>query len=552
VDLVVLVTHLGLDVDQRMIASTTGIDVVLGGHNHIVLQPPKRVADCNQHSETTADGKEKHFILQDPPDAGEQATCSTNADCASNQACFGTQGAKDIGNGACGCRHDADCGSNSYCEGSPDHGASAYSNAPVCKVKRYCTPRDVVLAHSGAFAKFVGRVDLVVSNDKADLPSTYDPTDGFEVINHNFELFPVTENTPEDPIVSQLLEPYAQGLDSLANLDLLVGYALDASKRNAMGGGDSPLGNLIATAMWLRLGIQTDFSLTNTTGIRADLVRGPVTVEQMFNIFPFDNSITKMQLSGVEVQDLFDFVARRSAGRACSTQVQIAGARIVIDCTTPASPGLAPGKAKSIFIGVYDPPIKCKGKEDCPGKLEGQCDTEVGLCWQPIDGIASYELATSNYLAAGGSGFRVLQRNTTQNDTKVQQRDALIDYIRAGDPCGSNDKGELTTCSQDGDCAKVGEGYVCACPAAVVEGEICTTAPKGCAGAGACVLGACRDDVAAFQRATCEAAPTNAVKQSCEKALGACASGGEQCKFLACVDRKLGNFSDGRVQMVGQ
>ena len=40
-------------------------------------------------------------------------------------------------------------------------------------------------------------------------------------------------------------------------------------------------------------------------------------------------------------------------------------------------------------------------------------------------------------IAGGGSGFRVLQRNTTQFDTGIQQRDALIDYIRAGAPCGS-------------------------------------------------------------------------------------------------------------------
>ncbi|MFT3776153.1 MAG: 5'-nucleotidase C-terminal domain-containing protein [Minicystis sp.] len=576
VDVVVLVTHLGLEVDERMIETTTGIDVVLGGHNHIVLQPPKRVQDCSAYSETAKDGTVKNFILLDGPDAGE---------------------------GALGCTSDDECGENGYCHDTgPD-------NPRVCKIKRYCTPRDVVLAHSGAFAKYVGRLDLVLSNDKADLRKDYDPLNGFEVLTSSFELFPVTENVPEDPIVSSLLEPYHQGLDSLANLDLLVGYALDGSKRNSTSGGDSPLGNLISTAMWLRLGIQTDFSLTNSTGIRADLVPGPVTVEQMYNIFPFDNSITKMQLSGVEVQDLFDFVARRSSGRGCVSQVQIAGARIVIDCTkedtyTPpkcqsdadcalgknplgvaqvcdaatktclchkdtqcpdakpglcdaptgiCSKGLGPGKATNIYIGTYQPAIACDSDQKCPGKGNGQCDIEAGVCWQPIENIASYELATSNYLAAGGSGFRVLQRNTTQNDTKVQQRDALIDYIRAGAPCGADpDTGALKACSKDSDCGSVGEGYACACPEATIEGDFCATdGTKTCGGKGACILAKCRDDVAAFQRQTCEGAPSK-VKEACEKSLGACAAGGEQCKFLACVDRGLGNFSDGRVKMVGQ
>jgi 5'-nucleotidase / UDP-sugar diphosphatase len=531
VDVVVFVTHLGLEVDERMIENTTGIDVVLGGHNHIVLQPPKRMKDC-----------------------------STNFDVEQNSY---------------------------YIElNSP--------NASEGKVRRYCRPRDVVLSHSGAFAKYVGRLDLVLSNDPADFPALstgepqYDPTNGFEVLSNDYRLFPVSEDVPEDPIVQQMLEPYAQSLDAMANLELLVGYARDGSRRFSTSGGDSPLGNMIATAAWLRLGIQTDFSLTNTTGIRADLVPGPVTVEQMYNIFPFDNSISKMQLSGVEVQDLFDFVARRSAGRGCVSQVQIAGARVVIDCTQKATLTSPPGRASNIYIGVRNPKVACASDLDCPDKGEagrGSCDTEAGVCWQPFDALASYELATSNYLAQGGSGFRVLQRNTTQFDTQIQQRDALIDYIRAGRPCtirppcpndsngngsqsdectellgtsstctndGVCDHDEPTSCKTDADCEKFDKEFACACPESVIEGVACASDPARPCEAGTCVLRQCRDDVAAYQRATCENAPSPSIEERCEEELSPCKTAGEQCKFLACVDRFIGNFSDGRIRMVGQ
>ncbi len=280
---------------------------------------------------------------------------------------------------------------------------------------------------------------------------------------------------------------------------------------------------------------------------------GPITIEQMFNIFPFDNSITKMQLSGAEVQELFDFVARRSAGRGCASQVQIAGARVVLDCTKQGGSSYGPGVATGIFIGTVDPRKDCKSDLDCPGKLFGSCDVEAGLCWQPIDAVATYELATSNYLAAGGSGYRVLQRNTTQVDTKIQQRDALIDFIRAGAPCGANDEGELLSCQKNDECKKaLGEAFVCACPEATIEGLSCGTDEGRSCAKGACVLAKCRDDVAAFQRATCDAASTAASKKACEEALLPCSTAGEECKFLACVDRRLGNFSDGRIRMVGQ
>jgi 5'-nucleotidase len=338
---------------------------------------------------------------------------------------------------------------------------------------------------------------------------------------------------------------------------------------------------MIATAMWLRLGIQTDFSLTNTTGIRADIVPGPVDVEQMYNIFPFDNSISKMQLSGKEVQELFDFVARRSTGRACTSQVQIAGSRVVLNCLEQGEGDSSPGVATDIFIGVQacesdnqcassdcnGGVCRCSNDEACGGRF-GSCDTGTGICWQPIEETASYELATSNYLAGGGSGFRVLQRNTTQFDTKIQQRDALIDFIRGGRPCGGAIALELTGgestllgCTVDEDCNPLGEGYVCACPEKAEEGPLCASKPEvvcedssGAPGPneGACVLARCRDQVAEFQRALCDRAPTEDSRESCLDAQKPCATGGEQCKFLACLDASLNNVSDSRIRMVGK
>lgn len=523
VDLVVVVSHLGVNSDEAMIKHTTGIDLVLGGHNHIALQPPKKVFDCARVDEAG-----QHYVLMNSGD-------------------------------------DVDPGRDKPLDPNDD----------PTKVKRLCQPRQVILSHPGAFAKYLGRLDVVVSNDPNDFPpgTIYERNNGFEIIQSSYTLFPINASVPDDPAVAQLLEPYGQGLDATANLDLLVGYAPQGAPRYSTNGGDSALGNLIATAAWLRQGIQTEFSMTNTTGIRADIVPGAVSVEQMFNIFPFDNSISKMQLSGVEVQELFDFVARRSAGRACVSQVQIAGARLVLDCLAQPDPDVPPGVAKHIYIGAVEPELPCNSDADCckpeagctgPDDVLGACDTNTARCWQPIEPVASYELATSNYLATGGSGFRVLQRNTTQVDTKVQQRDALIDFIRAGDPCGSKEDGTLWPCAVDADCqnnAELGDGFVCACPGNALDGEQCSSnsgvscplasgAPGP--GDGACVLARCRDDVAAFERATCAAASDPAVQASCEQALTPCARGGEECKFLACLDKRLGNAADGRIRMVGK
>ncbi|WP_282199964.1 bifunctional metallophosphatase/5'-nucleotidase [Collibacillus ludicampi] len=44
-DIIVLLSHLGLKADRRIAANVPGIDVILGGHTHHVLERPERVGD---------------------------------------------------------------------------------------------------------------------------------------------------------------------------------------------------------------------------------------------------------------------------------------------------------------------------------------------------------------------------------------------------------------------------------------------------------------------------------------------------------------------------
>ena len=577
VDLIGGTSHMGLENDQRVIRGTTGLDFIMGGHNHVVINPPQEVNDCS------ADANNPGYVWAIDPNAAVDTSVPAPDDLAPELA--GPAGERD-----------------------PVNHPFAF--------KRPCKPRRVVIAHSGAFAKYVGRLDLVVTNDPTRAsptgnPADYDPVNRFEVQAIRYQAFPIEASVPEDPVMVDMLQPYRRALDNAVDLDILVGYSPTGSRRNSPTGGDAPLGNVVGNAIWLRLGIQTDFSMTNSTGVRADLNPGPITIEQMFNIFPFDNSISKMQLSGGEVEELFDFSARRSARRGCSSQIQIAGARVRLNCTgceRVAIPCTEDAQCTGVGRDACDPEtkrciVRCvKGTTDvCATRIKGstcnqereECEVEAcaeqvyigttgtvckedidcsddkarplpgscakregranGLCLSIIKPTNLYELATSNYLATGGSGFRVLQRNTTQFDTKVQQRDALIDYIRQGKPCGFNkevnqtDEG-LKACTADADCGD--EKFVCGCPGnSVPEGKICRTERTCEAGNGRCVLKTCRDEVAQFNYARCQGAKDQA---ACRSPIKACDIASEACKRLACVDATIGSFTDGRVEMIGR
>ncbi|HTL37178.1 MAG TPA: bifunctional UDP-sugar hydrolase/5'-nucleotidase, partial [Kofleriaceae bacterium] len=198
VDLVVVVSHLGLDADEGLTASEAedqnftvpGVDLILGGHLHIVTNPPK--------------------VL--PNDDGS-TYCKT-----------------------------ADC--------------------------------ETLLVHSGAFAKYVGRLDLVVrvGTDNAD------PEKRSRIVSFAYKNIPVDSKVPEDADVANLRWPYSVKLSQEIDLNGVFAWVAPTGGakilRNDASGGDSQLGNLVARAMQVQEGVDAEFAMTNSLGIRADFERG--------------------------------------------------------------------------------------------------------------------------------------------------------------------------------------------------------------------------------------------------------------------------------------
>jgi len=274
-----------------------------------------------------------------------------------------------------------------------------------------------LIVHSGAFAKFLGRLDTMVEDnvvrEQQSDGSSVEKIQGKKIVAHKYQAFPVDGRLAdkEDAQVVRMIQPYLFGLNRAFDLKRYIGYAPKLIPRNVSGEkGDSPLGNLVAEAMRQRRRVEAEFALTNTLGIRDNIYPGPVTLEQMFNIFPFENTVTVMYLSGIDVQDLFDYATERSASRACQPQAQIAGITYIQNCAQA--------------IQNYKP--------DATYVNPAQ---NVRINGQSIVPTQTYKLATNDYIAKGGSGFQVLRRNTQKFDTGVSLRDALIDYIQTLDTC---------------------------------------------------------------------------------------------------------------------
>jgi len=439
VNILTMVTHLGLGEDEDVIRKTVGLDVVFGGHLHVVLNPPKIIPDATT---SIVDGRE-------------------------------------IPN-----------------------------------------PKMVPLVHSGAFMKYVGHFDGVFYPDYIVRPEIYQNEDiqgkivdengnvvadqdygklrkwDLTLVSHKYTPIPIESNIQEDAELSLLMAPYERELARRLNLRYIVGYAPQTLKRFGTGGNDSPLGNFLADAMMVRQRVEADFGATNSLGIRTDINQGPVTNDQLYNVFPFPNTVSSMTLSGSEVWSLLDYNTYRSMNRGCQSQLQVSGVRYSLDCHTakrvvddyldmgylfeyqyrvdifndlcrkldpmpsyceiqyldPSNKGLDPSmmdRSKNVYNVHFAKNIEfvrgaCETDTDCPYNEDGISfckvieDTQLGeykACVERVQPQWFYKFATNNYMAHGGSGFTTLKYNTTQRDTPVELRAVLLDSIEKQTSC---------------------------------------------------------------------------------------------------------------------
>jgi 2',3'-cyclic-nucleotide 2'-phosphodiesterase (5'-nucleotidase family) len=272
-----------------------------------------------------------------------------------------------------------------------------------------------VLVHSGAFAKYVGRLDLVVKVGE----DNSDPDKRSRITGFAYDQSRSVRRCPDDPHGSLRALRWQSSRD--IDLEGVFSFISASAKiiRNDLSGGDSQLGNLVARSMQTFSGVEAEFALTNSLGIRADFEQGKLTNEAMYNVFPFENSITVMYLSGSEIQETLDF-RRKSSERGCRTQAQVAGIWFDMVCRSTTCPDRDPNDgftptacAKNIWLGE-----NCRGNNP-----DGPIDP--GRNCRPVVATGLYRVAVNDYIAKGGSGFTVLKRNTSRCHRRCATRSPL-------------------------------------------------------------------------------------------------------------------------------
>lgn len=215
--------------------------------------------------------------------------------------------------------------------------------------------------------------------------------------SHRIEVTKALDASISDSI-ENLIAPYRQKVDSL--ISPVVGTSLVAMSAFRP---ESPLTNWAADAVQSLskkvFNTKADFTILNIGGFRANMPKGDVTVGDMMQIFPFQNTLAMLDLTGSEVVQLFRDIAA-VGGEAISSEV-----RLII---TPD------GRLKKARIN---------------GKL--------------ITSKRIYHIATIDYLLAGNDKLYTLRKGRKKRTSKVTLRDALTSIFDNRDSFGALD-GRIT------------------------------------------------------------------------------------------------------------
>lgn len=272
-DIVVAVTHLGLDVDRLLAVSVDGIDVIVGGHSHSYLRGPLLMGQ--------APGPEPERV-----------------------------------NGT-------------------------------------------IIAQNFEWGALLGRLDLQLARTSSGR---------WIVQRYGGKGIPVTSALREDPATSAAVAAYWRPIS--ARFGRRIGTALDDFTHK---GPDRAEYNLVADAVRARTGV--DIVVENIGGVRAPLVRGPVTYADIVTMEPFSNRIVTMTLTGAHIRQLL--AQRRPA---------VSGMRYVFD---------------------------------------GGRVTEATVAGKPLDDAMAYSVATNSFFARDPLFDQAKDRVETA-DTRLG---AIISYV---------------------------------------------------------------------------------------------------------------------------
>ena len=211
-------------------------------------------------------------------------------------------------------------------------------------------------------------------------------------------LVPVDAGVPADKDVEKILAPYSAKVNELSKV---IGRLEGNLSKTGVGGGS--LGNFVSNGIRAqaeaKLGKPVTLAVMNVGGLRKnEIAAGELKASDIFELLPFENALVALELTGAQLSQLLQVVARDAQ----------AGARIEFKWND---------RNRAEFIS---------GKlVDANGKL------------QDVDPQQLYTVVTIDYLLqVGGGPYAILKEAKSTTPLNMTLRDAIMNYVKSETAAG--------------------------------------------------------------------------------------------------------------------
>ncbi|HPZ10436.1 MAG TPA: 5'-nucleotidase C-terminal domain-containing protein, partial [Candidatus Eremiobacteraeota bacterium] len=243
-----------------------------------------------------------------------------------------------------------------------------------------------IIVQAGNYLAYLGKLEIEI--DKSTK----------KIINHKGELITILNSQIEpDKEVKYILDKYREKYEAFG--DTIIGETSTVLTKIPYK--ECTLGNLIADSIKITAGV--DIGLINSGGLRDNIPVGPVTMEKIYRVYPFENMLISLDLSG---KDIMEIIEQSFSG--FHAILQVSGLKVKYDSSKP----------------------------------KNQRVIEIMVNNKPLDPKKIYRVATADFLALGGDGYNGFKKGKNLQNVMLI-RDAIIKYFQEHSPVSGKIEGRL-------------------------------------------------------------------------------------------------------------
>ena len=153
-----------------------------------------------------------------------------------------------------------------------------------------------------------------------------------------------------------------------------------------------------------------DISMINAGSIRADLMKGDITFQNILDILPFSEDIIIKEVLGSDILDSLEFGMKNLPGKS-SIFPQVSGISFRVDLSIKSP----------IIVDDDEMFVKVEGTRRVSNVMIGD---------KPLDVNKKYNISFDNYIANGGDGFSMFNKYEELSSTLKTDNQAFMIYIK--------------------------------------------------------------------------------------------------------------------------